>query len=65
MFHATQVTAYQRSDGTSTLPFSHIEKFSKKSSLQVPRILNQIPTIIVKNEKAVPIMEYPINVDSF
>ena len=33
MFHATQVTAYQRSDGSSTLPYSHIENFSKKSTL--------------------------------
>ena len=65
MFHATQVTAYQRSDGSSTLPYSHIENFSKKSTLQVPRILTKIPTIRVKNEQSAPTMEYPISVDSF
>ena len=59
------MAAYQRSDGESTIPFSHINKFSKNQTLKVPEELTQIPKISIKNYKPSPITKHPITVDSF
>ena len=64
MFHATQMAAYQRSDGESIIPFSHINKISKNKTLQVPEVLTQIEKISI-NVKLTPIIRYPVTVDSF
>ena len=48
------------------MPFSHIEKFSKKKGLQIPKITyTNTNNNSKKNEKSVPIIQYPINVHSF
>ena len=44
----------------------HILKNSqKRKDYKYPKKFTQIPTIIEKNEKSVPIIQYPINVHSF
>ena len=59
------MAAYQRSDGESKLPFSNINKFSKNKTLQVPDVLTHIPKISIKNDKASPIFEHPVTINSF